>query len=74
MQINKRPRITNLQHLRVKVRTFNIQKQKPSTLKSKSKNLQHPKTKVRLSTSKTKSKNFEHPRTRVITFNIKKKK
>jgi hypothetical protein len=27
--------------------TFNIQKQKPSTSKSKSKNLQHPRIKVR---------------------------
>jgi hypothetical protein len=32
---------------RVKIRTFNIQKQKPSTSKSKNKNLQHPRTKVR---------------------------
>jgi hypothetical protein len=42
MQINKRPKITNLQHPKVKVKTFNIQKQKPLTSKSKSKNLQHP--------------------------------
>jgi hypothetical protein len=47
MQINKRLRITNLQHPRVKVRTFNIQKQKPSTFKSKSKNLQHLRTKLK---------------------------
>jgi hypothetical protein len=47
MQINKRPRITNFQHPKVKVKTFNIQKQKPSTSKNKKKNLQHPKTKVR---------------------------
>jgi hypothetical protein len=46
MQMNKRPRITNLQHPRIKVKTFNIQKQKPSTFKNKSKNLQHPRTKV----------------------------
>jgi hypothetical protein len=46
MQINKRPKIKNLQHPRIKIRTFNIQKQKPSTCKSKSKNLQHPRTKV----------------------------
>jgi len=47
MQINKRPIITNLQHLRVKVIAFNIQKQNPSTFKNKSKNLQHPRTKVK---------------------------
>jgi len=48
MQINKRPKIdTNLQHLRVKIRTFNIQKQKPSTSKNKSKNLQYPKIRAK---------------------------
>jgi hypothetical protein len=34
MQINKKPRITNLQHPRVKIKTINIQKKKPSTFKS----------------------------------------
>jgi hypothetical protein len=47
MQINRRPRITNLQHPRVKIRTFNIKEQKLSTSKSKSENLQHPKIKVK---------------------------
>jgi len=47
MQINKRPIITNLHHPRIKVRTFDIQKQKPSTSKNKSKNLQHLRTKVK---------------------------
>jgi hypothetical protein len=48
MQINKNPRIdTNLQHLKVKIRTCNIQIQKLSTSKNKSKNLQHQKTKVK---------------------------
>jgi hypothetical protein len=46
MQMNKRQRITNLQHPRIKVKIFNIQKEKPLTSKNKSKNLQHPKTKV----------------------------
>jgi hypothetical protein len=47
MQINKKPRTTNLQHPRVKVGTFNIQKQKPSTSKNKNKNLQHLKIKTK---------------------------
>jgi hypothetical protein len=47
MQINKRPKITNLQHPRIKLKISNIQKQKPSTSESKSKNLQHPRTKVK---------------------------
>jgi hypothetical protein len=62
MQINKRPRITNLQHLRIKVRTFNIQKQKPSTSNSK----QEP------STSKNKSKNLQYPIIKTKTSNIHK--
>jgi hypothetical protein len=61
MQINKRPRVTNLQHPRVKIRTFNIQKQKPLASKSKNK---------KPSTSKNKSKNLEYPRIRARTFNI----
>jgi hypothetical protein len=47
MQINKRLRITNLQHHKIKLRTFNIQEQKLSTSKNNSKNLQHPRTKVK---------------------------
>jgi hypothetical protein len=50
MQINKRPKVdTNLQHPRVKIKTFNIEKQKLSTSKSKSKNFQHLRVKEKTS-------------------------
>jgi hypothetical protein len=50
MQINKKPRIdTKLQHPRIKVRTFNIQKykQEHSTFKRNNKKIQHLKAKAK---------------------------